>query len=102
MDVPEKLVQYRCYIIVALAISISLSLFLVYAAPNIVTILAYFWPLFASTTVFLIAIIAFGGVSKFSSDESHGEKAGEGLLDYVAGRTEHYPEDHHQLRTNLD
>ncbi|KAI9123984.1 hypothetical protein K1719_005284 [Acacia pycnantha] len=64
MDVPEKLVQYRWYIIIALAISISLSLFLVYPAPNIVTILAYFWPLFASTTVFLIAIIAFGGVSK--------------------------------------
>jgi len=39
----------------------------------------------------LVAIIAFGGVSKFST-ETHGEKAGEGLLDYVAGKPEHTQE----------
>ncbi|KAL4320954.1 hypothetical protein HN51_065123 [Arachis hypogaea] len=90
MDVSERLLRYRYHISTVIAISVLLSLML-YAAPRFVTILAYFWPLFASTTVFLVAIIAFGGVSKFSTDELshhhdlHGEKAGEGLLDYVAG-----------------
>nr|KYP62648.1 hypothetical protein KK1_017189 [Cajanus cajan] len=87
MHISEKLLQYRYHITIAIVASLSFSL-LLYAAPRFLTILAYFWPLFASTTVFLVAIIAFGGVSRFSS-EDHGEKAGEGLLDYVAGRTEH-------------
>lgn len=84
MEVPEKLLQYRYHITIAIAVSVFFSL-VFYAAPRMMTILAYFWPLFASTTVFLIAIIAFGGVSKFSSLESGGEKAGEGFFDYVAG-----------------
>lgn len=90
MDVVEKLLQYRYLISIAIAISLSLSL-LLYAAPRILSILAYFWPLFASTTVFLISVIAFGGVSKFSETEDfhHGERAGGGLLDYVAGMPEH-------------
>ncbi|KAL2341392.1 hypothetical protein Fmac_009332 [Flemingia macrophylla] len=87
MHISEKLLQYRYHITIAVVASLSLSL-LLYAAPYFLAILAYFWPLFASTTVFLVSIIAFGGVSRFSS-EDHGEKAGEGLLDYVAGRTEH-------------
>ncbi|CAK8531275.1 unnamed protein product [Lathyrus sativus] len=90
MDVSEKLQKYRYPITIAILISI-LFLLVIYAAPHFLTILTYFWPLFASTTVFLIAIIAFGGVSKFSS-ETHGEKAGEGLLDYVAGKPEHTQE----------
>lgn len=90
MDVSEKLLKYRYPIIIAIAVLLSFSLVL-YVAPRILTILAYFWPLFASTTVFLVAIIAFGGVSKFST-EAHGEEAGEGLLDYVAGRPEHAEE----------
>jgi len=66
---------------------------MLYAAPRITTILAYFWPLFASTAVLLAAIIAFGGVSKFSTeDHGHGEKAGEGLLDYVTSLPQHTEE----------
>ncbi|KAG5011512.1 hypothetical protein JHK86_023773 [Glycine max] len=86
MDISEKLLQYRYHITIAIVVSLSFSL-LLYAAPHFLAILAYFWPLFASTTVFLVAIIAFGGVSKLST-EDHGEKAGEGLLNYVAGRAE--------------
>ncbi|KAE9599117.1 hypothetical protein Lal_00043926 [Lupinus albus] len=89
MDVSEKLLKYRYHITIAIVVSLILSLVL-YAAPRILTILAYFWPLFASTTVFLVAIIAFGGVSKFSTEEAHDEKVGEGLLDYVAGKPEQY------------
>lgn len=86
------LVQYKYHITIAIAFSLSLSVML-YAAPRIMTILAYFWPLFASTAVLLAAIIAFGGVSKFSTeDHVHGEKAGEGLLDYVTSVPEHTQE----------
>jgi hypothetical protein len=95
MDVSEKLLKYRYQISIAILFSLLFSL-LIYAAPYFLSILAYFWPLFASTTVFLVAIIAFGGVSKFST-ETHGEKAGEGLLDYVAGtgKQEHIQEAQH-------
>jgi hypothetical protein len=35
----------------------------------------------------LILVIVFGGVSQLqATDHYHGEKAGEGLLDYVAGQ----------------
>ncbi|KAL5182331.1 hypothetical protein HKD37_17G046486 [Glycine soja] len=92
MDVPRMLVQYRYHITIAIAFSLSLSL-LLYAPPRIMIILAYFWPLLASTTVFLVAIIALGGVSKFSTEgHGHGKKAGEGLLDYVTGMPEHTEE----------
>lgn len=91
MDISEKIVKYRYQISIAILVSLLLSL-LLYAAPRFLNILAYFWPLFASTTVFLVSIIAFGGVSKFST-EGHGEKAGEGLLNYVAGKPEHIQED---------
>jgi len=87
MDISEKLQQYRYQITKAIVILLSFSLVL-YGAPHFLTILAYFWPLFASTTFFLVAIIAFGGISKVSI-EDHGEKVGEGILDYVAGRAEH-------------
>jgi hypothetical protein len=88
MDVPEKLMQYRYHFTIAVIISVVLSL-LLYGAPRLVTILAYFWPLFASTAVFLVAIVAFGGPSQLAIDRAHGEKAGEGILDYVQGRPEH-------------
>lgn len=91
MDISEKILKYRYQISIATIVSLLISL-LLYAAPRFLNILAYFWPLFASTTVFLISIIAFGGVSKFST-EIHGEKAGEGLLNYVAGKPEHIQED---------
>ncbi|KAM1033662.1 hypothetical protein ACFX13_037949 [Malus domestica] len=57
-------------------------------APRILTILGYFWPLFASTTIFLVAVIAFGGVSQLST-ESHGEAQGQGIIDYVAGQPDY-------------
>ncbi|CAK7323307.1 unnamed protein product [Dovyalis caffra] len=89
MDIPERLLQYRYHFALAITASVVLSL-LLYAAPRLLFILAYFWPLFASTTVFLILILVFGGtVSQLATDShAYGEKAGEGLLDYVAGQPE--------------
>lgn len=83
MDIPEKLMQYKYHISIAVVVSAVISLML-YAAPRLLTILAYFWPLFASTTVFLVAIIAFGSLSQFAT-QTQDEKAGEGILDYVQG-----------------
>jgi hypothetical protein len=88
MDVPEKLMQYRYHFAIAVIVSVVLSL-LLYGAPRFVTILAYFWPLFASTAVFLVVIVAFGGLSQLATDQAHGDKAGEGILDYVQGQPEH-------------
>ncbi|KAK6269163.1 hypothetical protein QUC31_013323 [Theobroma cacao] len=90
MDIQQKLVQYRYHFTIAILASFTIA-FLLYVAPRLLTILTYFWPLFASTTVFLVAIIAFGGGSQLAT-EVHGEKAGQGLMDYVAARPEHAEE----------
>ncbi|KAG2248180.1 hypothetical protein Bca52824_087808 [Brassica carinata] len=57
------------------------------AAPRILDIVAYFWPLFASTSAFLAIAITLGGVQQLSD-----EATGEGIMDYVAGR----PDDSHK------
>jgi hypothetical protein len=57
--------------------------------PRFLTILAYFWPLFLSTALFLFAVIVFGRTSVPSTDASGDSKAGEGLLHYVAGQPDH-------------
>ncbi|XP_022724435.1 uncharacterized protein LOC111281094 [Durio zibethinus] len=82
MDMQQKLIQHRYHFTIAILASLIIAL-LSYVAPRLPTILTYFWPLFVSTTVFLVAIMAFGGFSQLATD-AHGEKAGEGLLDYVA------------------
>ncbi|XVF26217.1 hypothetical protein REPUB_Repub13aG0280100 [Reevesia pubescens] len=87
MDIQQKLFQYRYHFTIAILASFIIA-FLSYVAPRLLTVLTYFWPLLASTTVFFVAIIAFGGLSHLPT-EAHGEKAGEGLLDYVAARPEH-------------
>lgn len=66
--------QYRYQFSVAVVVSLILGL-LSYGAPRMLTILAYFWPLIASTTVLLLLIIAFGGLSQLAN-EAHGERAG--------------------------
>lgn len=86
MDIPPQLLQYRYHFAIAISVSVILSLFL-YAAPRFGSILAYFWPLFASTTLFVVAIVILSGVSLLAV-EDHGEKAGEDIVDYVAGQPE--------------
>ncbi|EXB29539.1 hypothetical protein L484_010597 [Morus notabilis] len=100
MDIPPQLLQYRYHFAVTISVSVIFSL-LLYAAPRFGTILAYFWPLFASTILFVVAIIAFNGVSQLAVKADHGEKAaGEDIVDYVAGRSEHNT-DHHEDRQNF-
>ncbi|EOA15763.1 hypothetical protein CARUB_v10006901mg [Capsella rubella] len=80
MEIQAKLMEYRFHFMVAIMVSV-IVVSLVYAAPRIVNILAYFWPLFASTAAFLAMAITFGGFQQLSE-----EATGETLMDYVAGR----------------
>lgn len=93
MEIPERIMKFKFYIISASLISL-LFLSLLLLAPRFVTILSYFWPLFVSTALFLFAVVFFARVSPLNSETStlSCEKAGEGLLDYVvAGQPENTP-----------
>lgn len=78
--------EYRFHFMMAIIVSVIVAS-LVYAAPRILNILAFFWPLFASTAAFLAVAITFGGFQQLSE-----EATGERLMDYVARR----PEDSHK------
>ncbi|KDP39280.1 hypothetical protein JCGZ_01037 [Jatropha curcas] len=84
MEIQEKLLNYKYHIAFILTLSL-ITLSSIFLAPSFVTILAYFWPLFLSTALFLGAVVFFGKTS-LAGTESSGDKAGEGLLDYVAGQ----------------
>ncbi|GLT62593.1 hypothetical protein SLA2020_352160 [Shorea laevis] len=87
MEISEKLLQYKLHILFVLTL-ILMTLFVAFI-PRFLTILAYFWPLFLSTALFLFAVIVFGRTSVPSSDASGESKTGEGLLHYVAGQSDH-------------
>ncbi|CAL5335545.1 hypothetical protein ACSBR2_011081 [Camellia fascicularis] len=86
MEITEKLLKFKFYILLALAFSLII-LINIYVAPSFIGVLAYFWPLLASTAMFLFAVVLFGRTSPPAA-EAPGEKAAEGLLDFVAGKPE--------------
>ncbi|XP_021288611.1 uncharacterized protein LOC110419819 [Herrania umbratica] len=87
MEIPQKLLKFKYPIIFSLTLSLTLSS-LVILAPSFLTILTYFWPLFLSTALFLVAVVFFGKTSAHTGSDSPAAKPGEGLLDYVAGQPE--------------
>ncbi|PIA25621.1 hypothetical protein AQUCO_11000029v1 [Aquilegia coerulea] len=87
MAIIEKLMKYKFHIIFITSLSSVLILSIFLIAPNFLTILSYFWPLFLSTALFLFSIVFFGKVSPLAFEETSSEKTGEGLLDYVAGQS---------------
>ncbi|KAG8658372.1 hypothetical protein MANES_03G140433v8 [Manihot esculenta] len=88
MEIQEKIIHYKYHIIFTFIISL-IFVAIIFLAPSFVTILAYFWPLFLSTALFLVAVVFFGKTSSPGTEtESSGDKAVEGLLDYVAGQPE--------------
>ncbi|XP_062088499.1 uncharacterized protein LOC133795064 [Humulus lupulus] len=102
MDIPPQLIQYKYHLAIAISVSVAISLVL-YAAPRLTTLVAYFWPLFASTTLFVVAIIAFTGVSQLAVEAHRGDnKAGEDIVDYVAGQQEHDHEDRQSFELKAD
>lgn len=86
MEISEKLLKFKFHILIAATLAFII-VSLLYVAPRFLNILAYFWPLFLSTALFLVAVVVFSLTSPPSAQVS-GEKAGEGILDYVAGRPE--------------
>ncbi|KAJ7963631.1 putative Transmembrane protein [Quillaja saponaria] len=94
MEIPEKLHKfiYRFLLLVLF----SLTIFsLILLTPRFLTILAYFWPLFLSTALFLAVVLVFVKTSSVpATDASVVDKPGEGLLDYVAGLPERPVESH--------
>ena len=82
MEIQARLMEYKFHVMITIIVIVVLSS-LVYAAPRILDILAYFWPLFASTAAFLAMASTSGGFQQISD-----EATGEGIMDYVAGRPE--------------
>ncbi|CAI0378813.1 unnamed protein product [Linum tenue] len=84
MEIQQNLFKYKLHIISASVLSL-LAASLIYLAPRLLAILAYFWPLYLSTGLFLVAIVFFGKTSPLAADpDPCGDKAAKGLLDYVA------------------
>lgn len=88
MEISAKLLEYKSHFVIAIIVSLILAFFF-QIAPQFMTILSYFWPLFISTALFLAAIIVFGRITPSPSD-FYGDREGEGLLNYVAGRPEYH------------
>ena len=86
MEIPEQVLKFKFHLIVGIILSLSFFV-LVRLAPSLLDLLAYFWPLLASTAIFLAVVLVFSRVSPPTTD-APGEKAAEGLLDYVAGQPE--------------
>lgn len=82
--IPEKVVNFKFHILFAITFCLIISS-IIYISPTFLDILAYFWPLFLSTALFLVAVVVFGRTSP-PPTEACAEKAGEGILDFVAGR----------------
>ncbi|KAJ1410790.1 putative transmembrane protein [Sesbania bispinosa] len=57
-------------------------------APRLKTLFAYFWPLFLSTALVLALVFLFAKTSPLPATDASLHKAGQSLLDYVAGHHE--------------
>lgn len=93
MEIQEKLLKFKFPILMGTTFCVFICS-VIYLAPSFLDILKYFWPLLVSTALFLVAVVVFGRISP-PPPESSGEKAGEGILDYVAGQPE-------QLQPQID
>lgn len=87
MEIYAKLLQHRYFFAASIAVSLSLAVFST-VTPPLTSVIFYFWPLFLSTALVLVAIIVIGQISPINSLEFSGDKEGEALLDYVAGQPE--------------
>ncbi|KAL9230008.1 hypothetical protein vseg_005410 [Gypsophila vaccaria] len=88
MEIKEKLMKYKVHAIVGVIIMV-LTYGVVIISPKFVDLVGFFWPLLASTALFLGVVLVFSRVAPQATD-GLGEKTGEGLLDYVAGPPEDF------------
>lgn len=89
MEIPEKVLKFKFHILFALVVCVLVST-LILVAPRFLTILAYFWPLFLSTALFLVAVLVFGKTSIPATEDNGDKPPGEGLLHFVAGQPDHH------------
>ncbi|XP_027931191.1 uncharacterized protein LOC114187209 [Vigna unguiculata] len=87
MEIKQELLKFRYQIGSAILVCLSIFSFL-YLAPRFLNVLAYFWPLFLSTALFLLLVIFFAKTQTFPNSDASIHKPAEELLHYVAG-------DHH-------
>ncbi|WOG83141.1 hypothetical protein DCAR_0102315 [Daucus carota subsp. sativus] len=88
MEISPKLLKFKAHFVITIFVSLVFA-FLLQVAPQFITILTYFWPLFISTALFLVLILVFG---KITPTEFYGDKEGEGIMEYVAGQPEYLEE----------
>lgn len=92
MEIQKLLLKFKFHILIASTFTIFIFS-LIYLAPRFLDVVKYFWPLLLSTALFLVAVVLFGWISPPVSEVS-GEKAGEGILEFVAGQPELQPHLH--------
>ncbi|KAI4306209.1 hypothetical protein L6164_029504 [Bauhinia variegata] len=84
MEIPEKVLKFKYHFLFALLFSLA-AFAIVLLAPRLLTVLAYFWPLFVSTALFLAIVLVFAKTSPLPAADASHLKPVEELLDYVAG-----------------
>ncbi|KAL6975200.1 hypothetical protein U1Q18_023995 [Sarracenia purpurea var. burkii] len=87
MAISDKLFKFKFHLSFLIAFSLLMVFSHIFLLPNFIDVLTYFWPLFVSTALFLVSVVLFGRTLP-PDTEPPGVKAGEGLLDYVAGKPE--------------
>ncbi|BAT88508.1 hypothetical protein LR48_Vigan09g098000 [Vigna angularis] len=84
MEIKQELLKFRYQIGGALLVCLSIISFL-YLAPRFLNVLAYFWPLFLSTALFLLLVLFFAKTQTLPNSDASIPKPAEELLHYVAG-----------------
>ncbi|CAO2835743.1 unnamed protein product [Amaranthus hypochondriacus] len=84
METQNQLMKFKFHIMIGVVLFASL-ITIISVPPSLLNILAYFWPLLASTALFLVVVVVFSRVSPPPADVS-GDKTAQGFLDYVAGQ----------------
>lgn len=81
MEIFAKILHYKNQIVTLISLSIFIKIFFV-LAPNILT---YFWPLFLSTTLLLVTILAFNNLSPLAVEFSNVKESEGSVLDFLSG-----------------
>nr|KYP41350.1 hypothetical protein KK1_037276 [Cajanus cajan] len=88
MEIQKQLFKFRYHIAGALLLCLAIFSFL-YLAPRFLNVLAFFWPLFLSTALFLALVLFFGKTQPPPPSDVDLPKPAEDLLHFVAG---HHPD----------
>ncbi|CAJ1963906.1 unnamed protein product [Sphenostylis stenocarpa] len=95
MEIKQELLKFRYYIGGALLVCLAIFSFL-FLVPRFLNVLAYFWPLFLSTALFLLLVLFFAKTQAPPNSEASIPKPAEDLLHYVAGHHPDPPFDAHK------